>query len=158
MGLTHCNFITVHPGHLTTNKARGFPSYHHHCWFWRLNDEIDIISIFTMTRFQSCWTLPSPPTCDTWMTTRCTWAPSSCTRPCHTQGDDVNDNTDLRFVKKIYTTGFLGQKFYTLKVFKLGLFLLKKKQCKCIWVDFLLKFNWVCKVSTVSVQNHTWRV
>ena len=27
-----------------------------------------------------------------------------------------------------------------------------------IWVDFLLKFNWVFKILTVSVQNHTWRV
>ena len=87
-------------GHLTTNKARGFPSYHHHCWFWRLYDEIDIIAIFLVTRFQSCWTLPSPPMCDTWTTTRCTWAPSSCTRPCHTQGDDVNN--DLKFQISIH--------------------------------------------------------
>ena len=44
---------------------------------------------------------------------------------------------DLRFVKKKYTTGFLGQKFYTLKVRKLQLFLLIKKQCKCINISYL---------------------
>ena len=43
---------------------------------------------------------------------------------------------DLRFVKKNYTTGFQGQKFYILKVRKLQLFLLKKKQRKCIDISY----------------------
>ena len=47
-------------------------------------------------------------------------------------GSDVD--ADLRFVKKIYTTGFSGQKFYTLKVRKWRLFLLKEKQRKCIYI------------------------
>ena len=38
----------------------------------------------------------------------------------------------LEICQKIYTTEFLGQKFYTLKVRKLQLVLLKKKQQKCI--------------------------
>ena len=33
--------------------------------------------------------------------------------------------------QKIHTTGFLGPKFYTVKVHKLQLFLLTKKQRKC---------------------------
>ena len=68
----------------------------------------------------------------------------------------------LEICQKIHMTEFLGQKFYTLKVCKLQLFLLKKKQRKCInisyLIDFFLKFNWVCKILTVSVQNHTWCV
>ena len=65
----------------------------------------------------------------------------------------------LEICQKIYMTKFSDQKFYTLKVRTLRLFLLKKKQRKCInWVAFLLKFNWVCKIFTVSVQNHTWCV
>ena len=47
---------------------------------------------------------------------------------------------DLRFVKKIYTTGFSGKKFYTLKVRKLRLFLLKEKQCKCIYISYFSSF------------------
>ena len=38
----------------------------------------------------------------------------------------------LEICQKIYTTGFSGQKFYTLNVRKFRLFLLKKKQRKCI--------------------------
>ena len=38
----------------------------------------------------------------------------------------------LDICQKNYTTGFLDQKFYTLKVRTLQLFLLKKKQRKCI--------------------------
>ena len=65
----------------------------------------------------------------------------------------------LEICQKIYMTGFSGQKFYTLKVHILQLFLLKKKQCKCInLAAFLLEFNWVCKSLMVSVQNHTWCV
>ena len=53
----------------------------------------------------------------------------------------------LESCPKIYTTGFFCQKFYILKVRELRLFLLKKKQRKCIYlVAFPLKFNWVCKI------------
>ena len=38
----------------------------------------------------------------------------------------------LEICQKIYMTEFLGQKFYTLKVRKLRLILLKRKQRKCI--------------------------
>ena len=51
----------------------------------------------------------------------------------------------LEICQNNYTTGFFGQKLYTLKVSKLQQFLLKKKQRKCInisyLVDFLLEFN-----------------
>ena len=51
----------------------------------------------------------------------------------------------LDICQKLYTTQFLGKQFYTLKVQNFGLFLLKKKQHKCIDIsnlsDFLLKFN-----------------
>ena len=40
--------------------------------------------------------------------------------------------TRLEICQKNYTTGFSSQKFYTLKVRKLQLFLLKRKQRKCI--------------------------
>ena len=66
----------------------------------------------------------------------------------------------LEICQKIYMIEFMGQKFYTLKVRKLRIFLLKKKQQKCIYITyfsrFLLKFNWVCEILVVSVQNHTW--
>ena len=39
---------------------------------------------------------------------------------------------DLIFVKKIYTTGFSDQKFYTLKVHNLRLFLLKKNSVNAL--------------------------
>ena len=42
--------------------------------------------------------------------------------------------------QKIYTTGFFGRKMYTLKVRKLRLFLLKKKQRKCINISNLSNF------------------
>ena len=41
-------------------------------------------------------------------------------------------HTDLRFVKKFTRPDFWAKKFYTLKVHKLRLFPLKKKECKCI--------------------------
>ena len=41
---------------------------------------------------------------------------------------NIQQCADLRFVKQIYTTEFPGLKFYTLKVPKLRLFLLKRKQ------------------------------
>ena len=48
----------------------------------------------------------------------------------------------LEICPKNYMTGFLDQKFYTLKVRNLRLFLLKKKQRKCInLVAFLLEFD-----------------
>ena len=51
---------------------------------------------------------------------------------------------------------------YTLKVRKLWLFLRKEDSVNAfisvILVAFLLEFNWVCKILTVSVQNHTWCV
>ena len=43
----------------------------------------------------------------------------------------------LEICQKIYMTGFSGQKFYTLKVRKLRLFLLKEKQHKCINISYL---------------------
>ena len=48
----------------------------------------------------------------------------------------------LEICQKIYMTRFSVQKFYTLRVRNLRLFLLKKKQRKCInLVAFLLEFN-----------------
>ena len=44
--------------------------------------------------------------------------------------DNDNDNFRLDVCQKVYTTGFLGKKFYSLKVRELRLFLLKKKQHK----------------------------
>ena len=46
----------------------------------------------------------------------------------------------LEICQKIYTTRFLGQKFYTLKVRKLRRFLLKKKQRKCIDISYFGRF------------------
>ena len=46
----------------------------------------------------------------------------------------------LDICQKIYTTEFLGQKFYTLKVCKLRLFLIKKEQQKCINVSYFSSF------------------
>ena len=43
----------------------------------------------------------------------------------------------LEICQQIYTTRFSGQKIYTLKVRKLQLFLLKKKQRKCINISYL---------------------
>ena len=66
----------------------------------------------------------------------------------------------LDICQKIYTTRFSGKKFYTLKVHKIWLFLLKKKQRKCINISYFSSFfvNLVCTILTVSVQNHTWCV
>ena len=65
----------------------------------------------------------------------------------------------LEICQKIYTTEFPGQKFYTIKVRKLRLFLLKRNSVNAlksvILVASLLEFNSVCKILTVSVQNHT---
>ena len=49
----------------------------------------------------------------------------------------------LEICQKIYTTGFRGQEFYKLKVRKLRLFLLKKKQRKCINITY---FSRLCKI------------
>ena len=46
----------------------------------------------------------------------------------------------LEICQKIYTTGFSGQKFYPLKVRKLRLFLLKEKQCICIYISYFSSF------------------
>ena len=47
----------------------------------------------------------------------------------------------IEICQKINTTGFSDQNFYTLKVRKLRLFLLKKKQRKCIdLIAFVLEF------------------
>ena len=59
----------------------------------------------------------------------------------------------LEICQKIYTTGFSGQNFYTLKVRKLRLFLLKEKQCICIFISYFSSF--FVKTLTVSVQDHT---
>ena len=61
--------------------------------------------------------------------------------------------TDLRFVKKITRPDFQAKKFYTLKVRKLRLFLLKEKQRKCIYISYFSSF--FVKILTVSVQDHT---
>ena len=62
----------------------------------------------------------------------------------------------LEICQKNYTTGFLGQKLYTLKVRKFRLFLPKKKQRKCINFSYLSRL--FVKILTVSVQIHTWQV
>ena len=54
--------------------------------------------------------------------------------------DSKNAPGRLEICQKIYTTGFSGQKFYTLKVRKLRLFLLKKKQRKCINISYFSSF------------------
>ena len=59
----------------------------------------------------------------------------------------------LEICQKIYMNGFSGQKFYTLKVRKLRLFLLKEKQRICIYISYFSSF--FVKILTVSVQNHT---
>ena len=46
----------------------------------------------------------------------------------------------LEICQKIYTTEFLGQKIYTLKVRKLRLFLLKDKQRECISSSYFSSF------------------
>ena len=46
----------------------------------------------------------------------------------------------LEICQKIYRTEFLGQKFYTLKMHTLRLFLLKKKQQKCINISYFSSF------------------
>ena len=46
----------------------------------------------------------------------------------------------LEICQKIYTTGFSGQKFYTLKRRKLRRFLLKKQQRKCINISYCISF------------------
>ena len=50
-------------------------------------------------------------------------------------------NADMRFVKKFTQPFFLAQKNYTLKVRKLQLFLLTKKQRKCINISNLSNFS-----------------
>ena len=59
----------------------------------------------------------------------------------------------LEICQKIYTTRFSGQIFYTPKVRKLRLFLLKEKQRTCIYISYFS--NFFVKILTVSVQNHT---
>ena len=46
----------------------------------------------------------------------------------------------LEICEQIYTTRFLGQKFYTLKVCKLRWFLLKKELRKCINISYFSRF------------------
>ena len=54
-------------------------------------------------------------------------------------------HANMKFVKKIYTTGFLGKNFYTLKVRTLRRFLLKRDSVNAlilvILVNFMLEFN-----------------
>ena len=58
----------------------------------------------------------------------------------------------LEICQKNYTTGFSGRKFYTLKVRKLQLFLLKEKQRICIYISYFSSFF----VSSVRSSNsHT---
>ena len=65
----------------------------------------------------------------------------------------------LEICQQNYTTRFLVQKCYTLKVHNLRLFLIKKKQRKCInYAAFLLELNLVCQILTFSEQNHIWCV
>ena len=56
------------------------------------------------------------------------------------QTKKLNQQTDLRFFKKKLHDLFLGQKFYTLKVRKLPLFLLKEKKRKCIYISHFSSF------------------
>ena len=56
-------------------------------------------------------------------------------------------NTDLRYVRKFTRP---------IKVRKLWLLLLKKKQQKCINISYFSSF--FVKILIVSVQNHTWCV
>ena len=51
-----------------------------------------------------------------------------------------NKKVRLEICQKIYTTEFLGQKIYTLKVRKLRLFLLKNKQRKSISISYFSRF------------------
>ena len=48
--------------------------------------------------------------------------------------------TRLEICQKIYMTGLFGQKIYTPKVRKLRLFLLNKKQRKCINISYFSRF------------------
>ena len=60
------------------------------------------------------------------------------------------DRSRFEICQKFYTTGFLGQEFYTVKTWKLQLFLLvikqRKFQWKIIWVLFLWKLKWKSKI------------
>ena len=61
-------------------------------------------------------------------------------------------SSDLRFVKKFTRPDFRTKNFTHKKCVICDYFYLKKKQRKCItFVAFLLEFNWVCKILTVSV-------
>ena len=68
----------------------------------------------------------------------------------------------LEICQKFYTTGFSSQKIYTLKMPKLRLSYSKRNSVNAlipvILVACLLESNFVCKILTFSVQNHTWCV
>ena len=61
---------------------------------------------------------------------------------CRRKSGKYNGTLRLEICQKIYTTGFSVQKFYTLKVRNLRLFLLKKKQRKCINLVAFFCQNW----------------
>ena len=71
-------------------------------------------------------------------------------------------SADLKFVKKNCTTRFFNKKFYTPKTRISGLFLSRMNlricvngQYKLFGPFFVLKFIWMCKISTVSEKSHT---
>ena len=72
------------------------------------------------------------------------------------QNSNLIQQAYLKFVKKNYTSRFLGQKFHTLKVRKLRLFLLKKKQRKCVNISYFSSF--FCQNLTVCVNFYRTRV
>ena len=66
----------------------------------------------------------------------------------------------LSYVKKFTQPNFLAKNLHT-KSEKIAMIFTKNWNCvnaliSVILVDFLLEFNWMCKMLTVSVQNHTW--
>ena len=89
----------------------------------------------------SSWPSPSSPISTTPPSSSQSWSHDHH----HNHGVDIDDNdvdaeqeglwqrwSRQRICQKICTTGFSGQKFYTLKMRKLWLYLLKNKLCKCI--------------------------
>ena len=63
-----------------------------------------------------------------------------CATAPNLRGGQCPQRTRQEICQKIHTTGFLGPKFYTVKVHKLQLFLLTKKQRKCINISNLSDF------------------
>ena len=77
------------------------------------------------------------PTCMRWILQ---WIPSKTTSSFRFCLYSLHPWHSLDICQKIYTTRFLCKKFYTLKVRKIWLFLLKKKQRKCINISYFSSF------------------